>query len=269
MSNSLNSELIVAAIEHPAKNILSLTVLDHIDSTNNYLMKLSVGRSSGQACIADWQTAGRGRNENLWYSPPDTNIYISLMWEFLADDNLTALSLMTALSLVKCMRKAGFIDAGIKWPNDIYLGDKKVCGVLIDIICKKKVNTIAVIGVGLNLKQQKFPKQVNQPATYLESVIDNIDRNETAAMVFESLLGMLDQSPEVWSRELLKDWNKYDIAYNQMVEVTRKGVKTIGVAVGINESLQLCLRIEKQLVCFDDIDSSMKLLSWNYENNSG
>ncbi len=259
MSQKIDAELIFDAISHPAKSILALTILDNVDSTNNYLRNNKF--SHGQACVADMQSAGRGRYQNQWYSPVGKNIYVSLLWQFSPEENLRALSLMTALSLVQSLRKQGFSNAGIKWPNDIYLNGEKLGGILIDTVCKKNAKTKVIIGVGLNVKKQSFPSLVGQPATFLESAVDKeINRNNLIAMVFDGLLQILEQPPSEWNRKLQSCWNRYDSARNKKVEVMKQGVKTTGIAEGINESLQLCLRQGRELEYFDDINSSMKLL---------
>ena len=259
MNQSIDGNYIFDALNHSEKDILSLTVLDNVDSTNSYLVR-NAG-SHGQVCIADRQTAGRGRYGNKWYSPPGKNIYVSLLWEFSSEKKLRALSLVTALSLAISLRKQGFDAVGIKWPNDIYLFGEKLGGVLIDTICKKNAKTKVIIGIGMNVKKQLFPAKVGQPATFLESITtEEINRNQIIALLIDSLLATLEKNPSDWDRELQSVWDEYDVANNKKVEVTKQGVKSIGVATGINESLQLCLRLNKQLKYFDDMDSSMKLL---------
>lgn len=133
--------------------------LDTIDSTNNYAANLvKEGKiAHGAVILADEQTAGRGQRGTLWASNAGENLLLSL---YVTPDNLSvenqvALTHFSSLSVVEFLRKIG-ISAHVKWPNDIYVGSKKLAGILIEnTICGGNIKG-SIIGIGINVNQLNF-----------------------------------------------------------------------------------------------------------------
>lgn len=139
--------------------------LDRVDSTNNYCMRLAQqGEHEGIAVAAYIQEQGRGQRGNSWVSEEGKNLTFSLLLHptFLKVEEQFALSKVIALSICDWIRNAG-IEPKIKWPNDIYAGDKKVCGILIENSFSSPVLEISVVGVGLNLNQTTFSADIPNP----------------------------------------------------------------------------------------------------------
>lgn len=133
--------------------------LDTVDSTNNYTANLQKeGKiQHGTVILADEQTAGRGQRGASWTSSAGENLLLSI---YLAPDNLSvldqpALTHFISLSLIDFLRKIG-ISGKIKWPNDIYLNDQKIAGILIENSIRSTRITETIIGVGLNVNQLVF-----------------------------------------------------------------------------------------------------------------
>ena len=147
--------------------------LDTVDSTNNYTANLqNEGKiKHGTVILADEQTAGRGQRGASWSSKAGENLLLSL---YLAPDNLSvihqpALTHFIAISIVDFLRKIG-ISAQIKWPNDIYVNDQKIAGVLIENTLRSSSIVSSIIGVGLNVNQMEF-EQLN--ATSIRKELGN------------------------------------------------------------------------------------------------
>ena len=134
------------------------------DSTNRQaLVWAAEGAPHGSVVVADYQTAGRGRLERQWVAPPGTSLLFSVVlrvrWEA---EHRGLLTLAAAVAVCECLQELE-IAAAIKWPNDVLLGDKKVCGILAET-----AGEAVVLGIGLNVKQRSFPEPINQTATSLE-----------------------------------------------------------------------------------------------------
>ena len=136
-----------------------IVYLDSLDSTNNYvanLVKLNQ-IEHGTAIMADLQTAGKGQRGSVWLAESGENILLSI---FLKPDNLSVshqayLTYFTSVSLLAILRKIG-ISATIKWPNDIYIGNKKIAGILIENSINAQQINHSILGIGLNVNQLNF-----------------------------------------------------------------------------------------------------------------
>ncbi len=152
-------------MEKTDKNTISLR---EIDSSNNYAKQLiSAGKAvHGTAVLAYYQKGGRGHAQNNWESEPGKNLLISLILfpRFLPAEHQFYLSKITSLALVDLLGEE-MIPAGIKWPNDIYAGGKKVAGILIENSISGHYIHSTVAGVGLNLNQLVFSRHLPNPVS--------------------------------------------------------------------------------------------------------
>jgi BirA family biotin operon repressor/biotin-[acetyl-CoA-carboxylase] ligase len=164
------------------------------ESTN----KLAREDNSGKSClwIADFQSAGRGQRGNSWYSIEGQNLMftLSLFPTSVAAEDQFQISEITALSVCKVLEQVG-ITAQIKWPNDIYVGDRKICGILIEHDLVGKYLSRSIIGVGINVNQCEFDKSIPNPTSVsLESDCQYFDRNrilQNFVDIFFDLYGQL------------------------------------------------------------------------------
>ncbi len=157
-------------LEQYLKQKLDITIFQEIDSTNNYLKKLgSQGEKENQLVIAESQIGGRGRMGRFFYSPNGTGIYFSLLLhpEFSAEKSLF-LTVMAAVSVAETVMKYNKNDVKIKWVNDIYIDDKKVCGILTEgsVNADKRLDYV-VVGIGINIiaPENDFPEEIKDIAT--------------------------------------------------------------------------------------------------------
>lgn len=143
------------------------TWLDKVDSTNSYCMKLaSENEPEGLAVAAFFQENGRGQRGNSWESQDGLNLTFSLLLRptFLKVEEQFALSKVIALSICHWINGNG-TNATIKWPNDIYIGDSKVCGILIENSFSGLTLDVSVVGIGLNLNQTVFSEDLPNPTS--------------------------------------------------------------------------------------------------------
>ena len=130
-----------------------LVRLESVGSTNDYAWQLALdGAEHGLVVVADRQTGGRGRRGRSWLSPPGTNLAFSMLLRptSLAPDAVPPLSLVAAAALLSCLRE-DVPDLSIKWPNDLYCGDRKLAGILAEMRLKGRETEFVVVGIGLNV----------------------------------------------------------------------------------------------------------------------
>ena len=164
--------------------ISSFEIFPTVDSTNSYLLEKQTER--GAVCLAEMQTAGRGRQNKQWHSPANTNMYLSIAWEFETYQQIDNLSVAVGESVVKCLDQNGIEGLNVKLPNDIYYQGKKVAGILIET---KKADTKlkTVVGLGLNVNMNE-----TDAWTSLKSIVGGeLDRNEIAGLIITDLLKLL------------------------------------------------------------------------------
>ena len=141
----LNAEQILGQLDGG-----SVTVLPVIDSTNQYLLDRIGELKSGDACVAEYQQAGRGRRGRKWFSPFGANLYLSMFWRLEQGPAAAiGLSLVIGIVMAEVLRKLGADKVRVKWPNDLYLQDRKLAGILVELT--GKTGDAAQIVIGLSL----------------------------------------------------------------------------------------------------------------------
>lgn len=154
---------------------IPITWFDSIDSTNSEARRRLPANAKMSVYAAKFQTAGRGQRGNKWSSAAGQNLTFSVLLNFsrpqmpdLAVRNQFLLSIVAALSVSDLLRKLNIRNT-IKWPNDIYIGRRKVCGMLIENIVGNAGLEHSIIGIGLNLNQTEFPPELVNPTSVLVS----------------------------------------------------------------------------------------------------
>lgn len=249
----LNKSKILSLISKEAnKCITTITpeveVHSLIDSTNDYLMRrLPNHLKQGQVCIAEYQSAGRGRRGRQWISPFGSQIYISMYWYL--EQGLSAamgLSLVTALAVSDTVRAVSGIQVQLKWPNDIYIGGVKLAGILIDLEGQALEPSHSVIGIGLNVDiPEQAAQMIDQRWTDLQSHSKSkIDRNALSAKLISSLHKRLLQHQNEGLTAMLDEWHAHDVYLNKRVKLLTGERVTKGVCRGINNQGALLLEVD-------------------------
>ena len=231
--------------------IAEIELYGEIDSTNSYLMrKLPFNIKDAQICIAEFQSAGRGRRGRQWISPYGSNLYLS-MYRFLDQGMSQAmgLSVVAALSVFDAIENLYQHKVELKWPNDVYLGGKKLAGILIDLEGQPLESCHSVIGIGINLAMPDVSaKQVDQPWSELRSIVgQNIDRNKLVAEIIIQLRKRLQQHQFSGLEEMLDDWHNNDIYYNKPIKIITGDNEVFGISRGINDQGALLMEINGKI----------------------
>ena len=170
--------------------------LEEVDSTNNEAARRISELDNLSVLSAKTQSDGRGQRQNKWLSEPGSNLTFSIILKrtgLMAKDQI-AISAVTAISMVELLEKYR-IPAEIKWPNDIYVGKRKICGILIDHLVKGEKLSHSIIGIGLNINQCNFDVSIPNPtsiALYLNSLNENIDTDKENIDIQQCLDEYLD-----------------------------------------------------------------------------
>jgi len=223
-----------------------LIVFPIIESTNQYLISDLVNTNKTTACFAECQTAGRGRRGNHWHSPFAQNIVFSLRWIFARDlTALRGLSLLVGLSIARYLTSLKINSVGLKWPNDIMINDKKVGGILLEVLGDAAGPCTVVIGIGLNVNMHHPETQaITQPWTNLNTALTNPPkRNQIAAGLLSSLIKHLQQFNHQPMSTFIASWQAFDILFQQEITWQSPQGTLTGTAQGVNENGELLVKI--------------------------
>jgi len=234
----LNEELIKSQVDTG-----SVTVLPVIDSTNQYLLDRIEILQSGDACIAEYQQAGRGRRGRQWFSPFGANLYLSMFWRLeQGPAAAVGLSLVIGIVMAEVLRELGAEEVRVKWPNDLYLNDRKLAGILVELTGKTGDAAQIVIGAGINLAMRNVATDViNQSWINLQEAGINIDRNALAIRIIKELRKALQLFEEEGLVPFLPRWESLDNFINRQVKLIIGDREIHGISRGINEQGGLLL----------------------------
>lgn len=171
---------------------IGISVFDCIDSTNDEAKRQWKKTKTAPAIyVSDEQTAGRGRRGRSFYSPGGTGIYMSLLLQ--PENGLEdAVHITTAAAVVvaKALKQYLGAEVGIKWVNDLYFKNKKVCGILTEAVMEANPaeTPAVVVGIGINLSTEVFPEELQGIAGGFGAVADVVERNELVARIVNGLL---------------------------------------------------------------------------------
>lgn len=239
----LDSNAIRSSLGPVSQSLLQhLEIKGEIDSTNRYLMSQPAA-VSGSVCLAESQTAGRGRRGRDWISPFGRNIYMSVVWRY--DEGparLSGLSLAVAVAVVRALEAAGIEQAAVKWPNDIFLGGGKVGGILLEVAGESNGPCRVVVGIGLNIGMGlDAGRGIDQSWEDVKRIRPDVGRNRLAGGILQELLPLLDGFAQHGFAPLRKEWSRSDLMFGKAVVVQRMDGPLHGRALGVDDSGALLL----------------------------
>lgn len=220
-----------------------VAVLPVIDSTNQYLLDRIGTLQSGDACVAEYQQAGRGRRGRKWFSPFGANLYLSMYWRLEQGPAAAiGLSLVIGIVMAEVLRDLGASQVRVKWPNDLYLQDRKLAGILVELTGKTGDAAQIVIGAGINLAMRQVESDViNQGWINLQEAGIAIDRNTLAARLINELRAALELFEQEGLTPYLSRWEKLDNFINRPVKLIIGDKEIVGISRGIDAQGALLL----------------------------
>jgi BirA family transcriptional regulator, biotin operon repressor / biotin---[acetyl-CoA-carboxylase] ligase len=218
--------------------VAALHIKDRVGSTNDEALSLLRNSpESGVICLAEEQTAGRGRRGREWLSPLGGNFYGSVGWVFTGGiSEVEGLSLAVGVAVLRALRRYGMQNVRLKWPNDIVVGDAKLGGVLIELQAEAEGQCLVVIGLGLNLRlpenaSELLGRSVTDVATQTAA---DLRRNELGGLVLDELLLLLRDYSRLGFAAVREEWMQYDALRDIDVEVSGLDRELSGVASGVD-----------------------------------
>jgi len=232
-------------------NLEALDVFGVIDSTSERLRAAAApGPERLRVVLAEYQTGGRGRRGRRWLSPYGSGLCLSVSWCFSAvPPALSALSLAAGVAVQRALVVYRPVGLGLKWPNDIIAGGRKLGGLLVDVEGESQGPIKVVIGVGINidvsdqLENELATDLGLQPAGLREFVPSaDVSRNVVAANIINQLYAALDEFARTGFESFVDEWKRFDSLRGESVSV-QIGARTYeGIASGIADDGALLLR---------------------------
>uniref|UniRef100_A0A7C4TGI1 biotin--[biotin carboxyl-carrier protein] ligase n=1 Tax=candidate division WOR-3 bacterium TaxID=2052148 RepID=A0A7C4TGI1_UNCW3 len=211
-----------------------LHYLDEIDSTNEYAKRILDKATEGTVVLADIQTSGKGRLDRKWYSP-EGGIYLSVI---LFTDRPLLIPILGGVAVCETFNNYGIL-LGLKWPNDVMLNEKKVAGILSEVI-----DTKVILGIGINLNNSKFPVELSDIATsiFIETrkKIDKMSIYRTLCLELDRYYSFLKANN---TTEILQKWRDYTIMFSRNVRVELPDRVVLGRAIDIGGDGSLVLML--------------------------
>lgn len=227
--------------EWVAKEVL---YFDTIDSTNTKAQELAEkGYPSGTLVVADKQESGKGRRGRSWVSPSGTGIFMTLMIKpDINPNNASMLTLVAALAVAKAITSVTGEEAMIKWPNDIVVNSKKVCGILTEMNAQFDYINHIVVGIGINVHNESFPEEISQMASSL--MIEAGGKRFHRAQVIAETMSYFEQYYDTFLKTqdlsaLVREYDELLVNRNKSVRVLDPKEPFDGKAMGITPKGEL------------------------------
>jgi BirA family biotin operon repressor/biotin-[acetyl-CoA-carboxylase] ligase len=247
--------------EHSPSSQWPVLVFDSLDSTNaEALRSVERGMAAPFLVLAERQTAGRGRRGRKWVSPFAENLYYSLVLRIDGGmRQLEGLSLVVGLAVMQTLRDLGIAGAGLKWPNDVLVGEKKIAGILLELVGDPADVCHVVLGVGINVNMQEAD-EVDQQWTsmYLEAG-KGFDRNLLVAHLGGVLQEHLNRHQSAGFSVLQAQWEQGHLWQGRAVSLIAGVNRIDGVVMGIDGQGALRLKVDGVEKVFSGGELSLRL----------
>lgn len=220
---------------------------EQTDSTNNCIRKLAKeGKKEGVVAVAEIQTAGKGRRGKGWQSPKGTGIWMSmLLTPNITPPEAPVLTLLAGLAVCRAVRQQTGLTAMIKWPNDILISNKKICGILTELYAEMDSVHFVITGIGINVNTEVFPEELQKTATSLKiEKGETISRKNMIKAVIEEFEKIyLQYEKECSFLPFREEYKKYCINVGKELQVLSKQPF---IAKGVDITEQGELLVQKQ-----------------------
>lgn len=245
----LDTQLILDKLPPSIYQILSkIIILPSTDSTNTYLLNYPTHKPI--ACLAEYQTQGRGRRGKQWLSPYASGICLSVKYHYSNTTiSLNCLSLALSVSIARFLYTQGVSDVVVKWPNDIWWQERKLAGLLVETKLLNRYGYDIVVGVGLNVRIPHV--DIEQAWVDLQTILPHpISRNDLAAHLIEHILVTLQDYEQHGFHSYIVDWQRFDFLQGKKVKLLTTEGTISGQVQGIDENGALRVKVGQKLKTF-------------------
>ena len=240
----LMTEAEIKSLMHTEWGAKEVLYFDTIDSTNTKAQELAEkGYPSGTLVVADKQESGKGRRGRSWVSPSGTGIFMTLMIKpDINPNNASMLTLVAALAVAKAITSVTGEEALIKWPNDIVVNGKKVCGILTEMNAQFDYINHIVVGIGINVHNESFPEEISQMASSL--MIEAGGKRFHRAQIIAETMSYFEQYYDTFLKTqdlsaLVREYDELLVNRNKSVRVLDPKEPFDGKAMGITPKGEL------------------------------
>ncbi len=250
-----------------ASRLHAFELLAEVDSSNTRLLAAAPPPPGAAAvCIAERQVAGRGRLGRSWISPPGSAVTLSVGWVFRERTReLPALSLAAGVAVARALSRCGAPGIRLKWPNDIWFGDRKLGGILLELRADPAGPACVVIGVGINVVLDAAARAAlgsrGVQATSLADACTPVvpSRNRVAGAILDELLGMLAQFEHAGFAPFRAPWAALDALRGRRSRVLQGDSSVAGLACGVDDDGALLVDVGGQVRRFNSGEVSLRL----------
>lgn len=223
-----------------------IDVFKTIDSTNDFAKSLAqLGAEHGTTVISEVQTQGKGRMGRSYYSPLGMGVYMSVILRpKLSVEHSLLITSCAAVAVAEAIEKVAGLDCKIKWVNDIFIGNKKVCGILTEASVNIEQGGLeyAVVGIGLNVQNVTFPKNISDIATSIR-----LEKNESVSrslLIAEILNSLEEKLANINDASFIEEYRKRSNLIGKRIEVTQNEKSTLMTCLGIDELGKLLVKLD-------------------------
>ncbi len=221
---------------------LKLIMLKSVDSTNNEAKRMTAnGFRENALIVANEQTKGRGRLGREFYSPKNTGIYMSfLLSTDVKISDAVQITTATAVAVVRAIESLTDLRPMIKWVNDVYLGNKKVCGILTEAVTDFETGLVQslIIGIGINISTEDFPDDIAGTAASIN--INGLSRNKLVAAVANELIYICSN---IENKAYIKTYRDHSLIIGKSIDYYRNNIKYNAIAVDIDNNGGLIVKL--------------------------
>lgn len=245
-TTALNSEKLKGLISEKQLG-WNLIVLEKVDSTSQQIKLLAQqGAKSGTIIVAEQQTNGKGRLGRQWCSPFGTGLWFSILLRpQILPEKIAGITLATGLAVCNAIRQYTNLNAQIKWPNDVIIGNKKVCGILTEMVSQSNKIEYVVVGVGINVNTLNFDDEISCKATSLAKELGkNINREDFFAHVLDKIQEEINKYLSSPDSSISTDYIQLCATLGRQVVVNRGNNTITGTAVAIANNGDLVVQTE-------------------------
>lgn len=224
-----------------------LIFMQEVDSTNAEIKRLAQkGYTQGTTVVAESQNSGKGRLGRMWSSPPGTGLWFSfLLHPQIPPHQIANITLTAGLSVCKAIQNFTGVNALIKWPNDIIIGNKKLCGILTEMSAEAYRIEYAVVGIGINVNTSEFPEEIRHKAT---SLFIETEKQIDRAKLFKNILLEVEKYVDEYLNnsqfDIIDEYKKLCVTLGREVTVTRGKHILNGKAVSVSNEGELIIKKE-------------------------
>lgn len=245
MVDIINTQNILELLDNNLKNKIKLLVLEKATSTNTLVKELASENDEGFVVVAGEQTAGRGRMGRSFFSPGDSGVYMSLLLKpEIKPEDAVQITTAAAVSVCKALESLEVYDSKIKWVNDIYMCNRKVCGILTESSFNSQSGMLdfAVLGIGINIyeSQEGFPDEIKDIAGAVFSERKENMRNRFIAGFLNEFFNIYKK---LYSKNHLKEYKEKNFVLGREINIIQGDNVRVGKAIDIDDNCNLVVKL--------------------------